>query len=187
MQLCPQVLAFGAPTWSLIDAADPASGGVRAIYYGETPSEGDPYCGFNPITGAPFGRVLHFDFLCDPDQPGAVLTKAVVNSTNVCDITLLFSTSVACWSEPPGSDDGPDVAEVFTVVGALAALAAGVLIVVCIRRKRWLDNPESEPLYVPKEAGAPDSGDHRPHDETAQKRRGTVGWDGSAWVMVEEE
>lgn len=184
-----QVLAFGAPSWALLDPANPVSGGVRQTFYGETPPESDPYCGFDPASGEPYGRVLRIEFQCAPAQEGAVLVRASVNTTSPCDVTLAFATSVACWAGPADPDDALDAAEAVAVVGSLLALAVGALIVMCVRRRRRKDDPETARLYVP---GAPPLGG----TATAAVATGgsvdtlpapgtLVGWNGSEWVALE--
>ena len=92
-----QVLGSGAPAWSLIDTANPGTGGVQARFLGAAASDSDPFwCDFNPATGAQYEREVMFQFLCDPEVDGVEELYALQNATNDCRYSLAFKASKAC-------------------------------------------------------------------------------------------
>ena len=91
-----QVLGTGAPKWSLIDPANPATGGVQARYRAGASKSGPFVCKFNPATGTQYEREVTFRFLCDPEVKGVETLSALQNATDDCRYSLLFKTSKAC-------------------------------------------------------------------------------------------
>lgn len=126
-----QVIAVQQPVFTTIQPGDPTQG-IMLTYFGETPTGSDvrldcpavaprharclpatprptprtqPYaCDFNPATGAPYPRVTHMQFYCDPTVAGfAKLYEVDQNATDDCDYTLKFKTSAVCM---PGISGG---------------------------------------------------------------------------------
>ena len=91
-----QVLGTGAPKWSLIDPANPATGGVQARYRAGASNSGPFVCKFDPATGTQYEREVTFRFLCDPEVKGVETLSALQNATDDCRYSLLFKTSKAC-------------------------------------------------------------------------------------------
>ena len=99
-----QVLGAGSPIWSLIDPANPSTGGVRARYLGVIASDSNPFwCTFNPATGAQYRRLVDFLFMCDPAVDGAVPYYAKQNASIDCHYEVAFKTSQACARDERGS------------------------------------------------------------------------------------
>ena len=99
-----QVLGTGAPSWSLLDAANPSTGGVQATYMGAPVNKSNPFtCHFNPAVGSHYRRQVHFQFRCEPSVKRSVALRAVANETD-CSFTLVFLTNEACAS--PGASPG---------------------------------------------------------------------------------
>ena len=92
-----QVLGVGAPTWSLVDSANPSTGGVRAKYDGTRPTADDPFwCTFDPATGSQHRRQVSYVFQCDPQAEKVVVVGAFQNTTVDCHYELVFRTAQAC-------------------------------------------------------------------------------------------
>jgi Autophagy-related protein 27 len=83
--------------FSSLVSGDPSQG-VRVTLFGETPTKSDPFrCDYDPVSGAPYPRVTHQEFYCDPSVTGfAELYQVIQNQTDTCDYTLRFKTSAAC-------------------------------------------------------------------------------------------
>ena len=88
---------------SLIDPANPATGGVRMLMIGGPLSKGNPFhCQVNPVTGKDYVRQVVYEMLCDHSVTGLAEPVGVVhNATIDCFFTMQFRTARACGD--PGS------------------------------------------------------------------------------------
>jgi len=118
------------PVFSTIVPGD-ASQGVRVTYFGETPTQNDPYsCDYDPTTGAPYPRVTHMEFYCDDSATEfANFYEVAQNATDGCDYTLRFRTSIACVGAAAGAklSGGWVFCIVVMVVGALYAIIGAIV------------------------------------------------------------
>jgi hypothetical protein len=118
------------PVFSTIVPGD-ASQGVRVTYFGETPTQNDPYsCDYDPTTGAPYPRVTHMEFYCDASATEfANFYEVAQNATDGCDYTLRFKTSIACVGAAAGAvlSGGWVFCIVVMVVGALYAIIGAIV------------------------------------------------------------
>jgi hypothetical protein len=104
-----EVLGVGLPEWSLLDPANPATGGVSLTYTGL--SEGLSPCPTDPATGRPRLRTITYAIACDPSVPADTFeADATVAEGAPCAYTLGVRTAAACGCAPDceGKTCGPD-------------------------------------------------------------------------------
>jgi len=86
-----------------------------------------PYvCDYDPDTGAPYPRITHMQFFCDPAQVGfANFYEVGINATDNCDYTLKFKTNIACLPGLLGGLSGGWVFNIIVMSGAALYLGIG--------------------------------------------------------------
>lgn len=95
-----ELLGELAPTFSLLDPSNPATGGVSHAYVGGATPVSDPFpCPFNPVTGALITRSFTINLLCDPDGKTNDIDIMNVSETSPCTYAMWGSTKAACGEE----------------------------------------------------------------------------------------
>lgn len=103
-----EVLGVGLPEWSLLDPANPATGGVSLTYTGL--SEGLSPCPVDPATGRAYLRTITYAIACDAAVPADALEADEVAEGVPCQYSVAARSGAACGCTPDcaGKTCGPD-------------------------------------------------------------------------------